>query len=64
MPSGGGFISAVFKRILSQQFALARVHECTTTTCTDALLATIAEFQHAALDASLSLGMRQPTCKI
>jgi hypothetical protein len=63
MLSGGGFISAVFKRFLSQQPARARAYECTTT-CTDALLAEIAELQHAALDASWSFRMRQLIVKI
>jgi hypothetical protein len=63
MPSGGGSISAVFKKFLSQQFTRARAHECTTT-CTDALLAKIAELQHADLDANLSLRMRQHGVKI
>src|SRR5579863_3251749 len=38
---------------LSQQFILARAHECTTTTCTHALPAKIAETLHAGLDANL-----------
>jgi hypothetical protein len=36
-------ISADIMKVLSQQFTRSRAHACTTTTCTHALLAKIAE---------------------
>jgi hypothetical protein len=37
----------IIMKVLSQQFTCARAHACTTTTCTHAFLAKIAETRHA-----------------